>query len=176
VRSEQVVDDYHGEPIPDPYRWLEDQDGDEVAEFVAAQNAATRAVLDAIPQRGPIEERLRELWNYARREPPVRRGGRWFWRQNDGLQNQDVLCCGDDPCGEGEVLLNTNAMSQDGTLAVSALSISHDGARTTPRAASEEEEAAAAAMVVAAAVAEPRTEAWPLPGILSPLIVLLCAS
>ncbi len=129
VRSEQVVDDYHGEPIPDPYRWLEDQDGDEVAEFVAAQNAATRAVLDAIPQRGPIEERLRELWNYARREPPVRRGGRWFWRQNDGLQNQDVLCCGDDPRGEGEVLLDPNAMSQDGTLAVSALSISHDGAR-----------------------------------------------
>ena len=33
-----------------------------------------------------------------------------------------------------------------------------------------------AAMVVAVAVAEPRTEAWPLPGILSPLIVLLCAS
>jgi len=76
VRTEQVVDDYHGEPIPDPYRWLEDQDGDEVAEFVAAQNTATRAVLDAIPQRGPIEERLRELWNYARREPPVRRGER----------------------------------------------------------------------------------------------------
>ncbi len=129
VRAEDVVDDYHGTQVRDPYRWLEDQDGEEVAEFVAAQNAATRAVLDDVAERPAIEARLKELWNYERHQPPVRRGAKWFWWRNDGLSNQDVLHVGDDPRSQGEVLLDPNAMSPDGTVAVSGLAISHDGSR-----------------------------------------------
>ena len=129
VRAEDVVDDYHGTQVRDPYRWLEDQDGEEVAEFVAAQNTASRALLDAIESRPAIEARLTALWNYERHEPPIRRGARWFWWRNDGLSNQDVLMVGDDPRGAGEALLDPNAMSQDGTVAVSGLAISDDGAR-----------------------------------------------
>ncbi|MEQ1633417.1 MAG: S9 family peptidase, partial [Planctomycetota bacterium] len=129
VRRENVVDDYHGTQVEDPYRWLEDQDGEEVAEFVAAQNRASRAFLDATFDRQAIRDRLEELWNYARYEPPMRRGDRWFWWKNDGLSNQAVLYTGADPSGEGEVLLDPNTLSADGTIAISGLQIADDGRR-----------------------------------------------
>ncbi len=129
VRRENVVDDYHGTQVQDPYRWLEDQDGEEVQEFAAAQNRASRAFLDAIPERAAVRARLAELWNYARYEPPIRRGERWFWWKNDGLQNQAVLYTSADPKLEGEVLLDPNTLSADGTLAISGLAIAHDGSK-----------------------------------------------
>lgn len=129
VRKDAVVDDYHGTQVADPYRWLEDQDADEVAEFVAAQNAATRACLDAIPGRDELRARLAELYGYARHESPQRRGELWFWLQNDGLQNQPVLCASADPYGEGRVLIDPNGKSADGTVALAGLAASPSGHR-----------------------------------------------
>lgn len=129
TRREDVTDDYHGVPIADPYRWLEDQDGAEVQAFVAAQNEFARAHLDAAPGREGLRERLAGLWNFERFDAPVKKGARWFWWKNDGLQNQSVLYVADRPDGDGEALLDPNALSQDGTLAISGLAISDDGAR-----------------------------------------------
>ncbi len=141
TRRDAVVDDYSDATggdlgnsttvvqVADPYRWLEDQDGAEVAAWTAQQNAATRAVLDAIPQRAALRARLEQLWNYARYDAPEHAGEHWFWRKNDGLQNQSVLYTGNDPAGEGEVLLDPNTLSADGTVALSAVVLDHTGAR-----------------------------------------------
>ena len=118
TRKDNVVDDYHGTKVEDPYRWLEDQDGAEVATWVASQNTATRAVLDAIPARAQIRARLQELWNFARFDAPERAGTRWFWSKNNGLQNQSVLYTADAPDAEGRVLLDPNTLSTDGTVAL----------------------------------------------------------
>ena len=128
VRTEVVTDDYHGTEIADPYRWLEDQDGAETADFVARQNAASRAFLDAIPEREAIHTRLAELWNFPRRGAPSRHGDRWFHSRNDGLQNQDVWYVGSSPDDDGEVLLDPNTFSADGTVALAGLAPSRDGA------------------------------------------------
>src|SRR5262249_44099663 len=101
TRREDVVDDYSGTQVADPYRWLEDQNSAEVAAWMKTQNAATRAVLDAVPERAAIRARLEELWNFARYDAPERAGKRWFWRRNDGLQNQAVLWVADAPDAEG---------------------------------------------------------------------------
>ena len=55
--SEQV-DDYHGTPIADPYRSLEDSDAPESRAWIAAQNALTERVLGEIPARREIRQRL----------------------------------------------------------------------------------------------------------------------
>src|SRR5690606_25395819 len=47
--------------VADPYRWLENGDAPEVQEWVAAQNAATRQALDALPDRGEWHGRLLAL-------------------------------------------------------------------------------------------------------------------
>lgn len=129
VETEDVVDDYHGTEVADPYRWLEEQDGERTRGFVAAQNAASRTWLDALPERAVLRERLGELWNFPRTSAPDRFGDHWFWSHNDGLQNQAVWLVGDAADGEGRVLLDPNGWSDDGTVALAGFEPSHDGRR-----------------------------------------------
>ncbi|HET9446878.1 MAG TPA: hypothetical protein VFO35_11490, partial [Steroidobacteraceae bacterium] len=82
-RSDQV-DDYHGEKVADPYRWLEDVDSAETKAWVEAQNELTFGYLKQIPQRAAIKERLTQLWNFERFGVPVKRGGKYFYTRNDG--------------------------------------------------------------------------------------------
>ena len=66
ARKGDVVDDYHGVKIADPYRWLEDTDSAETAEWVAAENNVTQAYLAGIPERARFKERLTSLYDYER--------------------------------------------------------------------------------------------------------------
>ena len=123
------VDELHGVKVPDPYRWLEDdvRQSKEVAEWVEAQNKITFAFLESIPQREPIKKRLTELWNYEKFGVPSKSGGRYYYSKNDGLQNQSVLYVLDRLDGEPRVLIDPNAWSKDGTVALAATSFSDDG-------------------------------------------------
>ncbi len=122
-----VVDDYHGTPVADPYRWMENLDSAEVREWVAAQNALAEPYLEAIPARQPIIDRLTELWNYERYSVPFKEGGRYFYRYNDGVQDQDVLYVTDDIDEPARVLLDPNTFSEDGTVSLAAANPSPDG-------------------------------------------------
>ena len=125
TRTVQQVDDYHGTRITDLYRWLEDANSEETASWVEAQNKATFAYLRGLPQREPLQKRLTELYNYERWSPPGRRGNRFFFLRNDGLQNQDVLWISDN--GQDRVLLDPNTLSSDGTVALTSVAVSDDG-------------------------------------------------
>src|SRR5690349_11171182 len=61
-----VVDDYHGTKVPDPYRWMEALDAPEVAAWVAASNAVTQPYLASLPLRQHFTSRLTQLWDYPR--------------------------------------------------------------------------------------------------------------
>ena len=127
-RGEQV-DDYHGIKVADPYRWLEQdvRKAKEVADWVAAENKVTDAYLAKIPQRDGIRKRLTELWDYAKYSAPFKRGGRYFYLKNDGLQNQSVLYTLDKLGGKPRLLLDPNKWSKDGTVALAAFAPSDDG-------------------------------------------------
>jgi prolyl oligopeptidase len=127
TRRGDVVDDYFGTKIADPYRWLEDDRSPETADWVAAQNALSRAWLDAVPERAAIRDRLTRLWDFERYANARKKGGRYFWERNAGLQNQAVLYVADSPGGAGRVLLDPNALSPDGTVALSEYAVSEDG-------------------------------------------------
>ncbi len=121
------MDDYHGTKVADPYRWLENPDSKESRAWINAQNQLTFGFLDQIPERKQIKERLTKLWNYEKYSAPFKEGGRYFFYKNDGLQNQNVLYTADSLEGAPRVLLDPNALSKDGTVALSGLAISHDG-------------------------------------------------
>jgi prolyl oligopeptidase len=122
-----VADDYHGTRVEDPYRWLEDDNSEETAAWVASQNAVTFAYLRELPHREPLRARLTQLWNRPRYSTPFKRGGRYFFFKNDGLQNQPVLYVQESLDAEPRVLLDPNAFSYDGTVALGDVSISDDG-------------------------------------------------
>lgn len=95
--------------------------------WIEAQNKLTFDYLGRIPERKPIKDRLRKVWNYERFGIPEKKGSRYFWTKNDGLQNQSVLYWATSLKGTPKVLLDPNKLSKDGTVALSAISISHDG-------------------------------------------------
>lgn len=122
-----VSDDYFGTKVADPYRWLEDDNSEETKAWVTAQNEVTNAYLDQIPARNAIRERLEEVWNYPKVSAPFEKAGMYFEYRNDGLQNQDVLYIKTSAEDKGEVLLDPNTLSEDGTVALSSIAVSKDG-------------------------------------------------
>lgn len=119
-----VVDIYHGQPVPDPYRWLEDLDSEQTRAWIEAQNHLTFNYLQQIPARQRIRERLTQLWNYEKYSQPFKEGGRYFYFKNDGLQNQSVLYTQESLEGQARVLLDPNTFSEDGTVALAGIAIS----------------------------------------------------
>ena len=127
TRQSDVVDDYHGSEIADPYRWLEDTESEETASWIEAENKVTRAYLDALPRREALKQRLTELWNYERFGTPVKRGDTYFYTHNNGLQDQSVLYKTGELDAPREVLIDPNKLSEDGTVALAGWSPSKNG-------------------------------------------------
>jgi prolyl oligopeptidase len=121
------VDDYHGTKVADPYRPLEDPDSVETRAWVAAENKLTFAYLEQIPAREKIRARMKELLNYERFSVPEKKGKRYFYSHNSGLQNQSVLYWLPTLDAEAKVLLDPNTLSADGTVAVGGMAFSDDG-------------------------------------------------
>ncbi|MFB3429745.1 MAG: prolyl oligopeptidase family protein [Phycisphaerales bacterium] len=125
-----VVDVYHGVEVPDPYRWLEAdvRESEEVAAWVEAQNEVTFGVLEQIPYRDAIRERLMEKLDYERYGSPFINAGRYYFTKNDGLQNHSVLyTTGESLDGEARVVIDPNTFSEDGTTALAGTFFSPDG-------------------------------------------------
>jgi prolyl oligopeptidase len=122
-----VVDNYHGTEVADPYRWLEDESSPETRAWIEAENKVTREFLDRLSGRSRIRGRLEDLWNYEKFAIPSVANGRYFYAKNDGLQNQYVIYVADSLDAEPRVLLDPNAFSPDGTIALAGRWPSPDG-------------------------------------------------
>lgn len=122
-----LVEEHHGTPVADPYRWLEDTESANTRAWIKSQNEFTFEYLGKIPTRNPLKQRLTELWNFPKVTAPFKRGPHYFVFRNQGLQNQDVLYVTEDPQAAGRVLLDPNILSQDGTVALTDWEVSLDG-------------------------------------------------
>jgi len=126
TKKVDVIDEYHGTKIPDPYRWLEDDKAPEVKAWVEEQNKVTLGYLSRIPFRDRIKKRLEELINYPRYSAPFRIGEYYFFGKNDGLQNQSVIYYQKGLEGTPQVFIDPNVLSQDGTVRIGLLGESQD--------------------------------------------------
>jgi len=128
---DDVVEDLAGRRIADPWRWLEDdvRTDERVQAWVANQVALTDGYLDTLPGRAAIRERLTKLWDYERVSLPRRRGGRYFFLRNAGLEAQPVLCVREAQDGPARVLIDPNGWSEDGATALGEWAPSKDGRR-----------------------------------------------
>ena len=127
ARKADVVDDYQGTKVADPYRWLENADDPETAAWVEAENKLTASLLGG-PLHEALKKRLQELFDYPRVSVPERHAGRYFYLRNTGLQDQSVLFVREGLTGLERVLLDPNTLSPDGTVALTATSVTRDGA------------------------------------------------
>jgi len=126
AQKSAVVQEYGGVKVADPYRWLEKADDPQTVAWVNAENALTRSYLDS-PRREAIKARLTELINYPRVSAPEKQGSRYFFTRNSGLQNQSVLYVREGLDGPERVLLDPNALSPDGTVALGVTTPTQDG-------------------------------------------------
>lgn len=126
-KKSDVSDVYFGDTVPDPYRWLENDTAADVKEWVKEQNAVTDQYMATIPFRESLYQEFTRIWDFPKYGTPSKKGNRRFFMKNDGLQNQYVLYMQTGEDGEPEVLLDPNTFSEDGTIALSGISISNDG-------------------------------------------------
>jgi len=122
-----VVDNYSGVSVADPYRWFEDPGARATREWVSAENALSQPYLEKLPQRAWLGERLKQLWTYERFGVPQREGGRYFYMRNDGTQDQSVLYVADALNAAPRVLVDPNGKRDDATIALSQWVPSPDG-------------------------------------------------
>jgi len=121
------VDTYFGVQVPDPYRWLEDDNSEDTKKWVEEQNKVTFGYLDKIPYRKKLKSRLEKLADYPRYSAPFRNGEYFFFSKNDGLQNQSVLYMQKGLEGTAEILIDPNKFSADGTSQLAEYALSKDG-------------------------------------------------
>jgi prolyl oligopeptidase len=126
TKKVDVVDDYFGTKVPDPDRWLEDDNSEETKKWVEEENKVTFAYLEKIPFREKIRQRLTEIYNYPRYSSPFREGEYYFFYKNDGLQNQSVIYIQKGLEGQPEVFIDPNILSPDGTVRIGLVAFSKD--------------------------------------------------
>ncbi len=126
ARRADVVDDYHGTPVADPYRWLEDPDLRRPKPSSRPRTKSLSPIWPSLPERPALRDRMEALWDVPRTGAPTVRNGIAVWAHNDGLQDQPVFYVR--RAGrEDQPLLDPNTLSEDGAVAVIGISLSDDG-------------------------------------------------
>jgi prolyl oligopeptidase len=127
VKVDAVVDVVQGHKIIDPYRWLEDAASPDTQEFVRAEMAYTRSILDPLPGRAQLHQRLTQLLSIGTLTAPQIAGKYYFYTRRAGAQNQPILLAREGLHGKDRSLVDVNKMAADGTVALDWWFPSDDG-------------------------------------------------
>ena len=127
VKVDVVEETIHGHKIADPYRWLEDANSPDSQEYVRAELAYTRSILDPLPGRDAIHQRLSQLLSIGNITTPQIGGPYYFYTRREGTQNQPVLLVREGIHGKDRTLVDANQLAADGTVALDWWFPSDDG-------------------------------------------------
>ena len=126
TKKSDVVEEYHGTKVPDPYRWLEDLDANETIAWVAGQNRLTESYLSQQPVRQHLRRRIQRLWNFKKTNLPIIEDGRLFYRMNTGLQLQSPLYMRDTLTAPATQIIDPNLIWPDATTSLATFAPSPD--------------------------------------------------
>jgi prolyl oligopeptidase len=126
-KTVDVVDDYHGTPVADAYRWMEDLESADTKAWIEMENRLTFNFLDSLPLRRVLHKRITELWDYPKVTVPSREGGRLWYRRNSGLQRQAVVYSKANVDAAPVLVIDPNSLSPDGSLSLTQFAPSPDG-------------------------------------------------
>lgn len=126
AKRDATADDYFGVPVEDPYRWMENEQAPDLLQWIKAENAFTEQYLAKLASREPLRKRLGELMNYDSQGPFTYTGKYYLFYRKEGLRNQSILYVKDSLNGAERVLLDPNTLSNDGTVALTSVEVSHD--------------------------------------------------
>uniref|UniRef100_A0A0K0F247 Prolyl endopeptidase n=1 Tax=Strongyloides venezuelensis TaxID=75913 RepID=A0A0K0F247_STRVS len=126
-KDTNAVETIHGIQISDPYRYLEDPFNVETISFVNKLNVIAEGVFEKSKIRDTMLKKLTEYINYEKYGVFTKFGDFYYYSYNTGLQNHDVICRKKDLKDKGEVFLDVNKLSKDGTISCSSIKITEDG-------------------------------------------------
>ena len=126
TRTVDVVDDYHGTKVADPYRWMEDLNAPDLKTWIAQQNALTESYLKTLPMRAHFQRRIFRLWDFRKTNLPAVEGGRLFYRMNTGTQQQSPLYMREGIDGPATLLIDPNILWPEATTSLAEFSPSPD--------------------------------------------------
>jgi len=115
TRLEPVKETLHGVELVDNYRWLEGDNSNpermgQVTPAVASGRTSRTPipvpVLDNLPGRKELEEKLRPLMEVGSVSTPVIRGERYFFSRREGTQNQPSYYWRKGYRGDSQLLLD----------------------------------------------------------------------
>ncbi len=127
TRAEALKETLHGVEVEDPYRWLETDESEEVRAWTDAQNAHTRAALDAVQGRAALQAEMERALRRGELDAPEPRGRRLFYTRRDSQQNQPALYVREGLKGTDRALVDPNTFSAEGTTALDWWNASSDG-------------------------------------------------
>jgi prolyl oligopeptidase len=127
VKTDDVQDTVQGHKIADPYRWMENASSPETRQYVEQELAYTRSVLDPLPGRDQIQQRLTQLISVGSIGTPQIAGKYYLYSRRTGTQNQPILYVREGLQGKDRVLVDVNGLSADGTVALDWWYPSEDG-------------------------------------------------
>ncbi len=127
TRVDNVVEEIFGQKVEDPYRWLEEKKSEKTKRWLEEQNQYTRFILDSLPTRQKIKERLEELFSIGHIGTPQIYKGRYFYTKREGKQNQPILYVCQGLGGKEKVLIDPNALDKEGLVVLDWWFPSDDG-------------------------------------------------
>ena len=111
----EVTDNYFGQRIVDPYRWMEDSKSPEMVAWMKGQSDYTRAYLDRLPMRQELLERITKLSNAGVEVHRVQhRGILYFYYRLAPGENDRKLYVRDGLDGQERLLVDPETFSAPG--------------------------------------------------------------
>lgn len=127
TRIDSDSDTYRSTVVPDPYRWLEDQNSKETRAWIEAQNTCTESILSKLPGRAPLTERLTALYRVDTYKPPLVRAGRYFFTKQLASQDLLLIYMRRGTNGVDELLVDPLPWSADHSVSATIEQVSKDG-------------------------------------------------